>query len=204
MTGLASQGRSDPATGITTSIPGPYAVVDGTVDGTVISFALKYNGGDRISTFRGARRGNQIDFTHSVQVVHGPPGLNGIVGAAGATTVYSDARNASRLRARCRTGDVGPRQCADRSAGRRASAGRTGRHLAGRGGTEWAVDVRVQRRGRRRDGHHPGERSLKRRGDDRRWHGRHGVDRVYGAEPRRRAHHRVPWTHQRGPNHVHA
>jgi hypothetical protein len=85
VTGLASQGTVDPATNMMTAIPGPYALLDGTTDGTIISFTIKYNGGARVVTFRGTRTGNQIDFTRSVQVINGSPGLNGIVGAEGAT-----------------------------------------------------------------------------------------------------------------------
>jgi hypothetical protein len=85
VTGSASQGTVDPATNTTTSIPGPYALVDGTADGTIISFTIKYNGGDRVVTFRGTRTGDQIDFTRSIQVVNGPAGFTGIVGAQGAT-----------------------------------------------------------------------------------------------------------------------
>jgi len=84
VTGSATQGRVDPATGITTNIPGPFALADGSTDGAVISFTIRYNGSERIVTFRGTRTGDQIDFTRSVQV-NGSPGLNGIVGAQGAT-----------------------------------------------------------------------------------------------------------------------
>jgi hypothetical protein len=85
VTGLASQGRVDRATNTITAIPGPYELFDGKTDGTVITFTLKYNGGARLVTFHGTRSGDQIDFTRTIQVVNGPPGLNGIVGVQGAT-----------------------------------------------------------------------------------------------------------------------
>jgi len=85
ITGTATQGRSDPASGFTTSLAGPFPIYDARIDGNQITFKLKTTDGGRIVTFIGARSGDQIAFTRSVEVVSGDPGRDGILGAGGAT-----------------------------------------------------------------------------------------------------------------------
>jgi hypothetical protein len=81
--GSVGQAAADSASGTTTTATGPFAISDGKVSGNVIDF--KVNSGGRIITFHGVRTGDQIAFKRSVQVVSGSPGMNGILGASGAT-----------------------------------------------------------------------------------------------------------------------
>src|SRR5262252_3509554 len=65
ITGTASQGNADPASGVTTSLVGPFDIYDGKVDGNQATFKLKTPDGGRIVTFTGTRTGDQIAFTRS-------------------------------------------------------------------------------------------------------------------------------------------
>ena len=85
VTGTATQGRTDPASGMATNLVGPFEIYEGKQDGGQITFKLKTPDGGRVGTFTGTRTGDQIAFTRSVQVLSGEPGQSGILGAAGAT-----------------------------------------------------------------------------------------------------------------------
>jgi hypothetical protein len=87
LTGTAAQGSLDAASGMSTTLVGPFEIYDGKTDGNQISFKLKTPDGGRIITFNGTRTGDKIAFSRSVQVVSGVPGQNGILGATGATSL---------------------------------------------------------------------------------------------------------------------
>ena len=85
VTGIATQALTDSASGFRAPNRGPFDVYDGKADGDAMSFKLRTANGGRIIAFTGVRRGDQIAFTRSVQVVSGDSGRDGILGAKGAT-----------------------------------------------------------------------------------------------------------------------
>jgi ribonuclease BN (tRNA processing enzyme) len=86
LTGTVSQGGSNAATGMVTSLTAPTPIQDGAVEGNRISFQVVAPGGSRSITFTGVIDGDAINFTREVKVQPGgDPGQNGIYGAAGAT-----------------------------------------------------------------------------------------------------------------------
>jgi len=85
VTGNATQGQSDPASGYMTTLVGPFEIYDGKADGDRISFKLRTPDGGRVITFTGTRNGDRIAFTRSAEVLGDDPGRDGILGANGAT-----------------------------------------------------------------------------------------------------------------------
>jgi hypothetical protein len=85
VTGVATQALTDSASGFRAPNRGPFDIYDGEADGAAISFKLKTANGGRIIALSGVRRGDQLAFTRSVQVVSGDSGRDGILGAKGAT-----------------------------------------------------------------------------------------------------------------------
>ena len=83
--GTVSQAGSDPPSGLTTTLVGPFDTYDGVANGNTIDFKVKTSDGGRVVTFHGTKSGDQIAFTRSVEVVRGDPGRDGILGASGAT-----------------------------------------------------------------------------------------------------------------------
>jgi hypothetical protein len=69
LTGTVSQGGSDPATGIGTSLTGATPIRDGAIEGNRIAFTCTSpGGGDRTITFAGVVEGDSISFSRTVQV----------------------------------------------------------------------------------------------------------------------------------------
>ena len=85
VTGAVGQGRSDSESGTVTSFVGPFEIYDGKANENTLDFKVKTSDGGRIISFHGTRKGDQIAFTRTCQVVSGDPGMNGILGASGAT-----------------------------------------------------------------------------------------------------------------------
>jgi ribonuclease BN (tRNA processing enzyme) len=86
LSGTVSQGGSNPATGMVTTLTNPVEIQDGTVDGNKISFKVAAPGGARTITFNGVVDGDSITFTRAVVIQPGgDSGQNGIFGASGAT-----------------------------------------------------------------------------------------------------------------------
>jgi hypothetical protein len=85
VTGVATQALTDSASGFRAPNRGPFDIYDGKADGDAISFKLKTANGGRIIAFNGVRRGDQLAFTRSVQIVSGDSGRDGILGGTGAT-----------------------------------------------------------------------------------------------------------------------
>ncbi len=86
VTGVATQALTDSASGFRAPNRGPFDIYDGKADGDAISFKLKTANGGRIISFNAVRRGDQLAFTRSAQVVSGDSGRDGILGGNGATT----------------------------------------------------------------------------------------------------------------------
>src|SRR6202008_2198990 len=74
VTGNATQGQFDPASGFWTTLVGPFEIYDGKANGDRISFKLRTPDG-----------GRGIAFMRSAEVLRGDPGRDGILGASGAT-----------------------------------------------------------------------------------------------------------------------
>jgi hypothetical protein len=85
VTGNATQGQFDPASGFWTTLVGPFEIYDGKANGDRISFKLRTPDGGRVITFTGTRNGDRIAFMRSAEVLGGDPGRDGILGASGAT-----------------------------------------------------------------------------------------------------------------------
>jgi hypothetical protein len=94
VTGSATQGNFDPASGFSTSLIGPFDVFDGKADGNQIVFKLRMPDGSRIATFNGTRNTETITFTRSIEILRGDPGRDGIMGINGAKQ-FSATLNAS-------------------------------------------------------------------------------------------------------------
>jgi ribonuclease BN (tRNA processing enzyme) len=83
LSGAVSQGRSDPATSMMTSLVQAVEITEGALDGNRLSFKVNAPTGNAIA-FSGVVNGDTITFTR--EVVSGSSGLNGIFGAKGASS----------------------------------------------------------------------------------------------------------------------
>src|SRR5690242_15532970 len=79
LSGTVSQGTSNAATGVATSLTAPTPIQDGAIEGNRLSFKVLAPGGSRTITFAGVIDGDTINFTREVVVQPGgDPGQNGI------------------------------------------------------------------------------------------------------------------------------
>ena len=90
LTGWATQGGSDPKTGMTTTATQPTEITEGRVEGNRVSF--KVGGLGNVITFNGIVNGSEMAFTREVV---GGAGFSGIYGATGAKSFIAKMSSTS-------------------------------------------------------------------------------------------------------------
>jgi hypothetical protein len=83
LSGAVSQGRSDPASSMVTTLVQAVEITEGAIDGNRLSFRVNALNGNTIA-FSGVVNGDTIAFTR--ELVSESSGLNGIFGAKGASS----------------------------------------------------------------------------------------------------------------------
>jgi hypothetical protein len=91
VTGTIGQGASDPQSGMTTSLTGPFPISDGRVEGNQIEFKAETSG--TVVTFAGTIDGDEIQFRRSVNRTGG---FTGIFGGNGATEFVASKGSTAR------------------------------------------------------------------------------------------------------------